>query len=261
MSTRSNIALVKKGGAVEAIYCHHDGYPEGIGETLAKCYGEEEEVAAMLDLGDMSLLRDTLETCVFYHRDFGGENTAENTRAARYPSLAECVEAQDSDVFTEWLYLFADDRWWVRAWHGDGFYRLADVLDACEQTNAARARAAWERTGMRVFPTTMCDELKELMDGHGVRPRAFTGHRPPLERRPPERAAPPCPPLPGIGEDAANTAGESAAERAARERAADRAARRRMRIGRSADSRAHARRRESRLIGGAQAPMSDRRHR
>ena len=251
MSTRSNIALVKKGGAVEAIYCHQNGYPEGVGQTLAKCYGEEEEVAAMLDLGAISLLRDTLETCVFYHRDFGGENTAENTRAERYPSLAECVEAQDSDVFTEWLYLFADDRWWVRAWHGDGFYRLADVLDACEQTNAARARAAWERTGMRVFPTTMCDDLKELMDGHGVRPRAFTGHRPPLERRPPECAAPPCPPLPEIGEDAANTAGESATERAARERAADRAARRHMRIGRSADSRAHARRRESRLIGGA----------
>lgn len=85
MSTRSNIALVKKGGAVEAIYCHHDGYPEGIGETLAKCYGEEEEVAAMLELGDMSLLRDTLETCVFYHRDFGGENTAENTRRRATP--------------------------------------------------------------------------------------------------------------------------------------------------------------------------------
>ena len=262
MSTRSNIALVKKGGAVEAIYCHQNGYPEGIGQTLAKCYGEEEEVAAMLELGDMSLLRDTLEACVFYHRDFGGENTAENTRAERYASLVECVAAQDSDIFIEWLYLFADDRWWVRAWDGDGFYRLADVLDACEQTRAARAQAVWERTGMRARPVTRWDDLKELMDGQGVRPRAFTGHRPPLERRPPERAAPPCPPLPIRGEDAANAAGEgtadgageSVAERAARERAADRAARRHMRIGRSADSRAHARRRESRLIGGAQAP-------
>ncbi len=211
MSTRSNIALVKKGGAVEAIYCHQNGYPEGIGQTLAKCYGEEEEVAELLVLGAVSILRDTLETCVFYRRDFG----AENMEAERYASLAECVEAQDSDVFTEWLYLFADDRWWVRAWQGDGFYRLADVLDACEQTNAARARAAWERTGMRVFPTTMCDDLKELMDGHGVRPRAFTGHRPPLERRPPKRAAPPYPPLPGIGEDTANAAEEGTADGAA----------------------------------------------
>ena len=110
MSTRSNIALVKKGGAVEAIYCHHDGYPEGVGQTLAKCYGAEEEVAAMLDLGDMSILRDTLETCVFYHRDFGGERTEENTRAVRYASLAECVAAQDGAVYIEWLYLFADGR-------------------------------------------------------------------------------------------------------------------------------------------------------
>ena len=176
--------------------------------------------------------------------EHGGEHAA-----ARYPSLAECVEAQDSDIFIEWLYLFADDRWWVRAWDGDGFYRLADVLSAVEQASAGRARRR-----RRLPLITRRDDLKELMDGHGVRPRVFTGHRPPLEHRPPERAAPPCPPLPGSGEVAANTAGESAAERAARERTADRAARRRMRIGRSADSRAHARRRESRPIGGAQAP-------
>ena len=184
MSTRSNIALVKGGGTVEAIYCHHDGYPEGIGQTLAKCYGEEEEVAAMLDLGDMSILADTLETCVFYHRDFGGENTAENTRAVRYASLAECVAAQDGGVYIEWLYLFADDCWWVRALRGDGFYRLADVLSAVEQASAGRARRR-----RRSLLITRRDDLKKLMDGHGVRPRAFTGHEaPPSE--PPAGASP-----------------------------------------------------------------------
>ena len=167
MSTRSNIALVKKGGAVEAIYCHHDGYPEGVGETLAKNYGEEGEVAAMLELGDMSILRDTLETCVFYRRDFGREEAEENTRAERYASLAECVAAQDGDVAIEWLYLFADDCWWVRAWEGDGFYRLADVLSAREQ-ESARQDGAYILIHGR-------DDLKELMDGQGVRPRAFTG--------------------------------------------------------------------------------------
>ena len=177
MSTRSNIALVKNGGAVEAIYCHHDGYPEGVGQTLAKCYGAEEEVAAMLDLGDMSILADTLETCVFYHRDFGGEKTEENTRAVRYASLAECVAAQDGGVSIEWLYLFADDCWWVRAWQGEGFYRLADVLSAVEQASAGRARRR-----RRLPLITRRDDLKKLMDGHGVRPRAFTGHEvPPSE--------------------------------------------------------------------------------
>ena len=174
MSTRSNIALVKKGGAVEAVYCHHDGYPEGIGQTLAKCYGEEEEVAAMLDLGDMSILADTLETCVFYHRDFGGEKTAENTRAVRYASLAECVAAQDGGVSIEWLYLFADDCWWVRAWQGEGFYRLADVLSAVEQASAGRTRRR-----RRLPMITRRDDLKMLMDGQGVRPRAFTGNEAP----------------------------------------------------------------------------------
>ena len=172
MGTRSNIALVKKGGAVEAVYCQHDGYPEGIGKTLAKRYDTEEEVAALLELGAIWILRGTLKTCVFFRRDFGGRNTEENTRAERYASLAECVAAQDGNVDIEWLYLFADDRWWVRPLRGDGFYRLADMLDAC---NRARARAERARPGMRLFPITMHYAIEEIMDEHGVRPRAFTG--------------------------------------------------------------------------------------
>ena len=186
MSTRSNIALVKKGGAVEAIYCHHDGYPEGIGKTLAKRYDTEEEVAALLELGAIWILRGTLETCVFHRRDFGREETEEDTRAERYASLAECVAAQDGDVAIEWLYLFADDRWWVRPLRGDGFYRLADMLDACKR---ARARAERARPGMRLFPITIHYAIEEIMDEHGVRPRAFTGARLRGSDRPPEGAA------------------------------------------------------------------------
>ena len=173
MSTRSNIALVKKGGAVEAIYCHNDGYPEGVGETLPQCYVTEEAIAELIALGDMSALRETPETCRFYLRDVGEENTEENTRAARYASLVECVAAQDSDGFIKWLYVFADDRWWARAPQGDGFYRLADVLSAGEQANA-QARPTGAPADI-----TRYDALKGLMDGHGVRPRAFTGHEAP----------------------------------------------------------------------------------
>ena len=173
MSTRSNIALVKKGDAVEAIYCHNDGYPEGVGETLAQCYVTEEAIAELIALGDMSALRKTPETCRFYLRDVGEENTVENTRAARYASLFECVAAQDSDVFIKWLYVFADDRWWVRALQGEGFYRLADVLSASEQVDA-QARPTGAPADI-----TRYDALKGLMDGYGVRPRAFTGHEAP----------------------------------------------------------------------------------
>ena len=182
-------------------------------------------------------LRDTLETCVFYHRDFGGEKTEENTRAVRYASLAECVAAQDGGVSIEWLYLFADDCWWVRAWQGDGFYRLADVLSAVEQASAGRARRR-----RRLLLITRRDDMKKLMDGTAfarARSRGI-GRR----RRAVRRSAPRTP-LPGIGEEAAN-----ARTRARRERAV----RLRLRIGRGGDSRAHARRRELRLIGGAQAP-------
>ena len=77
------------------------------------------------------------------------------------------------------LYLFADDCWWVRALRGEGFYRLADVLSAIEQATAARTRRR-----RRLLLITRRDDLKKLMGGHGVRPRAFTGHEPPPSEPP-----------------------------------------------------------------------------
>lgn len=34
MSTRSRIGMINPYGSVSSIYCHFDGYPEGVGKTL-----------------------------------------------------------------------------------------------------------------------------------------------------------------------------------------------------------------------------------
>ena len=34
MSTRSRIGMINPDGSVSSIYCHFDGYPEGVGKTL-----------------------------------------------------------------------------------------------------------------------------------------------------------------------------------------------------------------------------------
>ncbi len=54
MSTRCRIGIQNKDGTITSIYCHHDGYPKGVGEVLVNHYKTEEKIRKLLELGDMS---------------------------------------------------------------------------------------------------------------------------------------------------------------------------------------------------------------
>ena len=56
MSTRCRIGIENKDGTITSIYCHHDGYPEVVGEILVNHYKTEEKIRKLLELGDMSSL-------------------------------------------------------------------------------------------------------------------------------------------------------------------------------------------------------------
>ncbi|HSE44248.1 MAG TPA: hypothetical protein VLA89_02855 [Gemmatimonadales bacterium] len=61
MSTRSRIGIIRekpegKAPVVESIYCHFDGYPEGVGKTLLESWTTEEKVNELMRLGDLSVL-------------------------------------------------------------------------------------------------------------------------------------------------------------------------------------------------------------
>jgi len=56
MSTRSRIGLQQADGKIKSVYCHWDGYPEGVGEILRKHYNSREKIEALLELGDISAL-------------------------------------------------------------------------------------------------------------------------------------------------------------------------------------------------------------
>lgn len=56
MATRSNIGILNEDGTVTAIYCHWDGYPEGVGLTLVNHYQDEDRVRELLSLGSISYL-------------------------------------------------------------------------------------------------------------------------------------------------------------------------------------------------------------
>lgn len=61
MSTRARIGIQLEDGTIRSIYCHHDGYKEGVGETLKKFYNTPEKVKGLMDLGDISSLGETYD--------------------------------------------------------------------------------------------------------------------------------------------------------------------------------------------------------
>lgn len=56
MSTRSRIGMKMPDGTIKSIYCHWNGYPEGVGKTLEKYYQDPKKVEKLLELGDISSL-------------------------------------------------------------------------------------------------------------------------------------------------------------------------------------------------------------
>jgi hypothetical protein len=66
MATRSKIAIENQDGTVTAIYCHWDGYVDGVGKTLFENY-DREKLEQLIELGDISSLGETLDETVAYH--------------------------------------------------------------------------------------------------------------------------------------------------------------------------------------------------
>lgn len=89
MATHAFIGIEDEGsGKIKGIYCHFDGYPDGVGSLLKKHYTDEDKVKALVSLGSISVLRpslgdkhefEDLETpakngwTTAYHRDRGEE--------------------------------------------------------------------------------------------------------------------------------------------------------------------------------------------
>ena len=69
MATRSLIGIKLDNNIVKTIYCHWDGYPEGVGQTLVNCYNTPAAITELMELGDLSTLEGITSQCKAYHRD------------------------------------------------------------------------------------------------------------------------------------------------------------------------------------------------
>lgn len=114
MSTRSYIGKMLPNNTVSYIYCHHDGYPDGVGKMLVNFYNAEPMLNALLDMGNLSALgpdiglknnfeRPDRNFCLFYNRD-RGRSQQEGSKISKF---SDFIDYDDVDYH----YLFDNGKW------------------------------------------------------------------------------------------------------------------------------------------------------
>lgn len=117
MATRSIIGIENQDGTVTSIYCHNDGYPEYNGRILVNHYQDPEKVKALIALGDISSLDESVECpqghsfynqaagyTVAYHRDRGDDFRQDTSKS---------VESFSQSDLEEYGYLFTQQGEWI----------------------------------------------------------------------------------------------------------------------------------------------------
>ena len=114
MATRARIGLKLEDGSIISAYHHWDGYPEWLGVTLKEHYNTKEDIAKLIEGGNMSSCYSDNqydeEKQEFVKNDpkpeyYGGDDER--------PRLSKNFTqfAFDSKSGEEFLYLFVDNEW------------------------------------------------------------------------------------------------------------------------------------------------------
>lgn len=122
MSTRSMIGIMREDGKIEGIYCHHDGYPDGVGEMLKEHYTDIEKINGLIKLGSLSFLGPEIGTeHSFEDRDYnvcmayGRDRKEEGTEPKMY-SVEEFLNTNESH-WAEFTYVWQDGEWHMTELH------------------------------------------------------------------------------------------------------------------------------------------------
>ena len=128
MSTRCLIGRKVDDNKVEYIYCHHDGYLEGVGETLKNHYTTEDKIDKLMALGDLSALGEVAESnpdqwncnkvnyilCAAY-KDRGEEDVESKTATEE-----EYIKELEDNTWIRYLYLWDGKKW---SYYDDGKWK------------------------------------------------------------------------------------------------------------------------------------------
>jgi hypothetical protein len=143
MGTRSTIA-VKHGNRIKAVYCHWDGYIDGVGATLYEHYQASPKANNLIALGNISSLQAEIgeqhafskfdtpgiemrvhndDWCTFYSRDRGEEGQEFKS----FGSEAEWIDYYDG-LGAEYYYIMDNGVWYVSAYRKE-FEPLHELLN------------------------------------------------------------------------------------------------------------------------------------
>jgi hypothetical protein len=108
MATRSLIGMELDNGITKIIYCHFDGYPSHVGKLLVDHYNTPALITALMELGDLSSLGTTLDSCTAYHRD---RNEPWGMVEPRDINTSEIVSVGD-DYGVDYIYIYRNECEW-----------------------------------------------------------------------------------------------------------------------------------------------------
>ncbi len=112
MATRARIGLLLGTEHVLSVYHHWDGYPSWLGVFLQQNYTTKDQIAELLDGGDISCIdsdtdwnNEKVDNHVQYYNDRG-----EKTEPRLDLSVEDYIENENS-ICEEYAYLFVNNEW------------------------------------------------------------------------------------------------------------------------------------------------------
>ena len=117
MSTSAAIGVRQPDGTVRAIRLNWDGYVAHAGAILGGWYKTAEAVNDLIALGDLSEIKETVESCVAYHRDRGEQYRLPRT----FASVEDYQYCGMGQMNANYLYIFDDG-----VWHVYGLYNTSE---------------------------------------------------------------------------------------------------------------------------------------
>ena len=128
MATRSRIGIELKDGSILSVYSHWDGYPEWMGRILKTHYNTRQQVAELIDGGDMSspwtncgFKNETIEQGPLYYTARG-----EDCPPRHDADLCEYLLPNNSEEFA---YVFRNGEWVCYNMHQFDDSKLPEIVE------------------------------------------------------------------------------------------------------------------------------------
>lgn len=123
MVSRCGIAI-RMESLTYGIYCHYDGTPDLVGETLRSFYQGRNKALRLVSLGDLTELKKDLGACVLREADFLGPRI--------FSDLAKFGDTMRG-MGADFLYVMdSTGKWWFKDIRDNKYTDLAEFLEADE---------------------------------------------------------------------------------------------------------------------------------